>query len=116
MPEFVTRIEGLLTELGMQQEEIIVRMTGCPNGCARPYMAEIAFVGKAPNKYQVYLGGNEASTRLNRLYKDSVKTEDLIGELRTVLRRYQAEKSAGERFGDFCARVLWNETIAQSNH
>jgi sulfite reductase (NADPH) hemoprotein beta-component len=116
MPEFVTRIEGLLTELGLQQEEIIVRMTGCPNGCARPYMAEIAFVGKAPNKYQVYLGGNEASTRLNRLYKDSVKTEDLIGELRMVLRRYQVEKSPGERFGDFCARVLWNETIAQSNH
>jgi sulfite reductase (NADPH) hemoprotein beta-component len=116
MPEFVTGIEGLLTELGMQQEELIVRMTGCPNGCARPYMAEIAFVGKAPNKYQVYLGGNEGSTRLNRLYKDSVKTEDLLGELRTVLRRYHAEKSPGERFGDFCARVLWNETIAQSNH
>jgi sulfite reductase (NADPH) hemoprotein beta-component len=109
MPEFLTRIEGLLTELGMQQEELIVRMTGCPNGCARPYMAEIAFVGKAPNKYQIYLGGNEASTRLNRLFKDSVKTDDILNELRTVLRRYLAEKSPGERFGDFCARVLWNE-------
>lgn len=116
MPDFVTRIEGLLTELGLERTEIIVRMTGCPNGCARPYMAEIAFVGKAPNKYQIYLGGNEASTRLNRMYKDSVKTEDLIGELRTVLKRYQAEKSPGERFGDFCARVLWSEAPAQPNH
>jgi sulfite reductase (NADPH) hemoprotein beta-component len=116
MPEFVTRIEELLTELGLPREEIIVRMTGCPNGCARPYMAEIAFVGKAPNKYQIYLGGNEASTRLNRMFKDSVKTEDLIGELRTVLSRYQAEKSPGERFGDFCARVLWSEAAPQPNH
>jgi sulfite reductase (NADPH) hemoprotein beta-component len=112
MPEFLTRIEGLLAELGMQQEELIVRMTGCPNGCARPYMAEIAFVGKAPNKYQIYLGGNEASTRLNRLYKDSVKTDEILIELRAVFGRYLAEKSPGERFGDFCARVLWDETAA----
>jgi sulfite reductase (NADPH) hemoprotein beta-component len=63
MPQFLTHIEGLLEELGMREEELIVRMTGCPNGCARPYMAEIAFVGKAPNKYQIYLGGNEPSTR-----------------------------------------------------
>jgi sulfite reductase (NADPH) hemoprotein beta-component len=113
MPGFLTRIEGLLGELGMQQEEIIVRMTGCPNGCARPYMAEVAFVGKGPNKYQIYLGGNEPSTRLNRLYKDSVKMDELINELRAVLRRYLSEKLPAERFGDFCARVLWNETPAQ---
>jgi sulfite reductase (NADPH) hemoprotein beta-component len=113
MPDFLTRIEGLLAELGLPQEEIVVRMTGCPNGCARPYMAEIAFVGKAPNKYQIYLGGNEPSTRLNRLYKDSVKTEELLNELRTVLRRYISEKLPGERFGDFCARVVWNEAPSQ---
>ena len=96
----------------MQQQEITVRMTGCPNGCARPYMAEVAFVGKAPNKYQIYLGGNEPSTRLNRIYKESVKTEDLMNELRVVLQRYLAEKLPGERLGDFCARVLWNEKAA----
>jgi sulfite reductase (NADPH) hemoprotein beta-component len=112
MPEFLTRIEGLLTELGMERAEITVRMTGCPNGCARPYMAEIAFVGKAPNKYQIYLGGNEASTRLNRLYKDAIKTDDLLNELRLVLRRYLSEKLTAERFGDFCARVIWNEAPA----
>ncbi len=109
LPDLLTRIEALLTELGLQDEALIVRMTGCPNGCARSYMAEVAFVGKAPNKYQIYLGGNEASTRLNRLYKDSVKGEDLISELRTVLARYARERNGGERFGDFCARALWTE-------
>jgi len=110
MPDLLTRIENLLKEIGMEQEELIVRMTGCPNGCARPYMAELAFVGKAPNKYQVYLGGNEAGTRLNRLFKDSVKGEDIIPEVRAVLARFKAERQAGERFGDFCARVIWEET------
>lgn len=107
LPGFLTQFEALLAELGLQDEEIIVRMTGCPNGCARPFMAEVAFVGKAPNKYQLYLGGNEAGTRLNRLFKDSVKTEDLMNELRVVFTRYRQERQAGERFGDFCQRVLW---------
>jgi sulfite reductase (NADPH) hemoprotein beta-component len=113
MPDFVSAIETLLAELGLQEQEITVRMTGCPNGCARPYMAEIAFVGKAPNKYQIYLGGNEPSTRLNRLYKDSVKSDQLLIELRGLLNRFVAEKLPGERVGDFCARVIWNEKPAQ---
>ncbi len=107
MPDLLTRLEQLLDELGMRGEELIVRMTGCPNGCARPYTAELAFVGKAPNKYQIYLGGNEPSTRLNRLYKDSVKGEELLGEVRAVLVRFREERREGERFGDYCARVLW---------
>jgi sulfite reductase (NADPH) hemoprotein beta-component len=112
LPAFITKVEELLAELGLQNEEIILRMTGCPNGCARPYMAELALVGKAPNKYQMYLGGNEASTRLNRLYKDSVKGEDLIPELRKTLEQFKANRRAGERFGDFCARTLWTENGA----
>lgn len=112
MPETVTRIEHLLAELGIPDQELIVRMTGCPNGCARPFMAEVAFVGKSPNKYQIYLGGNEASTRLNRLYKDSVKGEDLMNELRVVLSRFLKDRQNGERFGDFCARVLWQAASA----
>ena len=112
LPGFVTGIEGLLAELGLQDEELIVRMTGCPNGCARPYMAEIALVGKSPNKYQLYLGGNEASTRLNRLYKDTVKGDDLLNELRSLLTRYREGRIGGERFGDFCARVMWPEAAA----
>ena len=112
LPGMIDRIQKLCDEVGLSNEEIIIRSTGCPNGCARPYMAEIAFVGKAPNKYQVYLGGNEASTRLNRLYKDSVKGDELLKELRSVLTRYREERRPGERFGDFCARVIWTTTVA----
>jgi sulfite reductase (NADPH) hemoprotein beta-component len=90
-------------------------MTGCPNGCARPYMAEIGFVGKAPGRYQVWLGGNEASTRLNRLYRDMVKDPEIIAELRPLFVRYAQERLAEERFGDWVARVLWPEQPAAAN-
>jgi sulfite reductase (NADPH) hemoprotein beta-component len=109
LPELITRLEGLLAEVGLGGQEITIRMTGCPNGCARPYMAEIGFVGKAPGRYQVWLGGNEASTRLNRLYRDMVKDPDIIAELRPLFTRYAQERLAGERFGDWVARVLWPE-------
>ena len=102
----MTAVEGLLGEFGLAGEEIIIRMTGCPNGCSRPFMAEIGFVGKAPNKYQIYLGGNEGSTRLNQLYKDSVKGDDLIRELKPLVARFVGERNPGERFGDFCHRAV----------
>ncbi|PWU20465.1 MAG: NADPH-dependent assimilatory sulfite reductase hemoprotein subunit [Verrucomicrobia bacterium] len=110
MPDLLTRLEDVLKELGLEDEEIIVRMTGCPNGCARPYMGEIALVGKGPNRYQFYLGGNEASTRLNKVYKDMVKGEEIIPELRRLLERFKRERLDGERFGDFCVRVVLKET------
>jgi sulfite reductase (NADPH) hemoprotein beta-component len=106
LPDVLTRVEKLLSSLGLNDEEIVIRMTGCPNGCARPYLAEVGFVGKAPNRYQLYLGGNEASTRLNWLYKDTVKGEEIESELRPLLERFVAERQAGERFGDFCERVV----------
>jgi sulfite reductase (NADPH) hemoprotein beta-component len=115
MPDLLTRIEKLLAEVGLQDAEIVIRMTGCPNGCARPYMAEIGFVGKAPNKYQIYLGGNESSTRLNRLFKDTVKTDEIENELRPLLGRYAKERLADERFGDWCERVLFKESSATQN-
>jgi len=114
LPEILTRIETLLEEVGLKGQEIVVRMTGCPNGCARPYMAEIGFVGKGPGKYQLYLGGNEASTRLNRVYKDVVKNEDIAGELRPLFNRFVKERIPNERFGDFCDRVILKETAAQN--
>ncbi|MBA4147969.1 MAG: NADPH-dependent assimilatory sulfite reductase hemoprotein subunit [Verrucomicrobia bacterium] len=115
MPEVITRIEGLLAETNLAGEEIVIRMTGCPNGCARPYMAEIAFVGRAPNKYQLYLGGNEASTRLNKLFKENVKNDEIESALRPLFSRYSSERASGERFGDWVERVLWKETVpAQS--
>jgi sulfite reductase (NADPH) hemoprotein beta-component len=114
MPDLLARLEKLLTILGLDEQEIIVRMTGCPNGCARPYMAEIGLVGRAPNKYQLYLGGNESCTRLNRLYKENVLGTSLIDELRPLFERYTCERIGRERFGDFCARVLWPEAGAKN--
>ncbi|MGO8930695.1 MAG: NADPH-dependent assimilatory sulfite reductase hemoprotein subunit [Limisphaerales bacterium] len=115
LPGLITRLEALLAEVGLGDQEITVRMTGCPNGCARPYMAEIGFVGKAPGRYQVWLGGNEASTRLNRLYRDMVKDPDIVTELRPLFARYAKERLADERFGDWVARVLWPQQPAPAN-
>src|SRR5438093_1469025 len=115
LPGLIDRIEALCAEVGLAGEEIIIRSTGCPNGCARPYTAEIAFVGKAPGRYQVWLGGNAAGTRLNRLWKDMVKDPDIVNELRPVLSRYARERNNGERFGDWCNRVLLKEQSAAAN-
>jgi sulfite reductase (NADPH) hemoprotein beta-component len=111
LPGLLTRIEELLADVGLKDEEIIIRMTGCPNGCVRPSMAELAFVGRGPGKYQINVGGNESSTRLNRAVWDSVKVEDIITELRPVFERFARERLGAERFGDFCARVLWQESL-----
>jgi sulfite reductase (NADPH) hemoprotein beta-component len=113
IPEVLRRIEKLLAETGLKEEEIIIRMTGCPNGCARPLMAELAFVGRAPGKYQLYLGGNAAGTRLGRLFKESVKNEDFVSELRPLFERFARERLGGERFGDFSHRVLLKDAPAE---
>jgi sulfite reductase beta subunit-like hemoprotein len=106
MPDALDRIEEVLAELGLEEEEIIIRMTGCPNGCARPYTAELALVGRAPGKYQLYVGGNQAGTRLAGLLQENVRLDDLANELRPWLRRFARERIGSERFGDFCQRVL----------
>jgi sulfite reductase (NADPH) hemoprotein beta-component len=109
LPELMTRIEAILAELELQDLEIVTRMTGCPNGCVRPYMAELGLVGKGPGRYQIYLGGNASSTRLNRLYRENVKDLDLVAELRPLLARYARERQPNERFGDWCTRTLWQD-------
>ncbi len=115
LPGLIDRIEKLCGDLGLTGEEIIIRSTGCPNGCARPYNAEIAFVGKAPGRYQLWLGGNAAGTRLNRIWKDPVKDPEIENELRPVLTRFAAERNEGERFGDWCDRVLWEPRPLDAN-
>ena len=105
IPDVLVRLENLLAEVGLKDEEIIIRMTGCPNGCARPLLAELAFVGRAPGKYQIYLGGNATGTRLGLLFKETVKNEDFVTELRPVFERFARERLGGERFGDFAHRV-----------
>jgi len=109
LPGLIDRIEKLGGELGLGGEEIIIRSTGCPNGCARPYMAEIAFVGKAPGRYQLWLGGNAAGTRLNQVYKDTVKDAEIEAELRPLFTRWKNDRRPGERFGDFCSRCVLPE-------
>ncbi|MCW5551457.1 MAG: NADPH-dependent assimilatory sulfite reductase hemoprotein subunit [Verrucomicrobiae bacterium] len=114
LPGLVDRIEKLCAEVGLAGEEIIIRSTGCPNGCARPYMAEIAFVGKAPGRYQVWLGGNASGTRLNRVWRDVVKEAEVETELRPVLARYAKERRVNERLGDWCERVLFPEVALKA--
>ncbi|HMO64232.1 MAG TPA: NADPH-dependent assimilatory sulfite reductase hemoprotein subunit, partial [Verrucomicrobiota bacterium] len=109
LPGLVSRIEKLCAEVGLGGDEIVIRSTGCPNGCARPYMAEIGFVGKAPGRYQVWLGGNAAGTRLNRVWKDTLKEAELEAEFRPLLTRYASERQPGERLGDWVERVVWKE-------
>ncbi len=108
LPQALERIEALLAEFGLAEEEIIFRITGCPNGCARPFLAEFALVGRAPGKYNLYLGGDHLGMRLTRLYKESVKFDDVIAEFRPLLQRFVAERRPGERFGDFAHRAVLN--------
>ena len=115
LPGLIDRIEKLCAEVGLAGEEIIIRSTGCPNGCARPYMAEIAFVGKAPGRYQVWLGADATGTRLNRIWKDVMKEADIETEFRPVFARFAKERNSGERFGDWCDRVFLKEQPTAAN-
>ncbi len=106
LPDILARFETVLDEAGLHDDAISLRVTGCPNGCARPYLAEIGFVGKAPNKYALYLGASYTGTRLNRLVSPSITIEDAVKLLEPVIKRYAKERNDGERFGDFCERVI----------
>jgi len=105
LPQLITKLEGLLGEAGLSEDEIVVRMSGCPNGCSRPYLAEIAFVGKAIGKYNVYLGGEFAGRRLGKLYRENIGEEEILAALGPIFQRYANERQAGERFGDFVIRA-----------
>ena len=105
LPTLIDKLERVLDESGLRHDAITVRMTGCPNGCARPYVAEIAFVGKSLGKYNVYLGGGFAGDRLNRLYRSALSEDEILAELTPIIRRYAAERRSGERFGDFVIRA-----------
>ncbi len=105
LPDLVTELEEAVEAAGLRDDEIIIRMTGCPNGCARPYLGEIGLVGKAPGKYNLYLGAGFDGSRLARLYKVSVKAEEIRSELEPIIQRYAQERETGERFGDFCIRT-----------
>jgi sulfite reductase (NADPH) hemoprotein beta-component len=107
LPALISHIEGLLDNHDLGKEEIIIRMTGCPNGCGRPYAAEIGFVGTAPGRYNLYLAGDHEGTRLNRLFKESLDEAAILRELDILFWLYKKERITGERFGDFALRQRW---------
>ena len=104
LPSLIDKIEASLGEFGLFKDEIVIRMTGCPNGCGRPYVAEIGFIGKAPGRYNLYLGGNFNGTRLNNLYRENVNEEEILQELRPILKDYSENRQNAEAFGDFVIR------------
>jgi sulfite reductase (ferredoxin) len=105
LPPVIRRIEAVLSEVGLADERLSVRMTGCPNGCARPYLGDIGFVGRTPGKYQIYVGGDFEGTHLNHLLADMVKVDELAERLRPLFLLFRDERRKGEGFGDYCHRI-----------
>ncbi|MBD2342754.1 sulfite reductase, ferredoxin dependent [Anabaena subtropica] len=116
IPGILERIRTLLDKVGLQNEHFVVRMTGCPNGCARPYMAELGFVGSAPESYQVWLGGSPNQTRLAQPYVERLHHDDIESFLEPIFVYFKKSRQSGESFGDFCDRVGFDairEFVAQ---
>ncbi|KAI1368027.1 sulfite reductase [Xylaria arbuscula] len=118
LPVLISKLEECLEENGLKQDSIVMRMTGCPNGCARPWLAEVAFVGKAFGAYNMYLGGGYHGQRLNKLYRSSIKEDEILAIMKPLLKRYATEREEGEHFGDFCIRagVIVATTDGQNFH
>ncbi|CAM3109431.1 assimilatory sulfite reductase (NADPH) hemoprotein subunit [Vibrio rarus] len=105
LPQFVTNVEGILKKHGVDEKEsIILRVTGCPNGCGRAMLAEIGLVGKAPDRYNLYLGGNKAGTRVPKLYKENVSSAQILEQIDALVERWTTNRQSQEAFGDFVIR------------
>lgn len=105
LPSLMDELEKVLNELELDKELFTVRMTGCPNGCARPYNADIGLVGKAKGKYTIYVGGTRIGNRLGFIFKDLIPFESITATLRPVFEMFKTEKQDGETFGDYCTRI-----------
>jgi sulfite reductase (NADPH) hemoprotein beta-component len=119
LPYFAEQLQQLLARLDLADAPMQLRISGCPNGCSRPYASEIALVGKAPGRYNLMLGGDHIGTRLNVLYKENLDESALLRTLEPLLKTYAEKRIASERFGDFLARtgavqVSPNKQIAAS--
>jgi sulfite reductase (ferredoxin) len=104
MPRLLAELDAELIRLGLDGQNITVRMTGCPNACARPYTADIGIVGKAAGRYTIYVGGGLLGTRLNFVYQEMVPFDEIVSRLRPLLQHYMADRQAGESLGDYCHR------------
>jgi sulfite reductase (ferredoxin) len=105
LPKVIRQIEAILSEVGLEDERLSVRMTGCPNGCARPFLGDIGFVGRTPGRYQLYVGGDFEGTHLNRLLADLVPVDQLAERLRPLFVLFRDERRSDEGFGDYCNRI-----------
>ncbi|KAJ7184155.1 hypothetical protein C8R46DRAFT_1158570 [Mycena filopes] len=105
LPILIDKVEAICEENGLRNDDIVMRMTGCPNGCARPYVAEVAFVGKAPGTYSMLLGGGYYGQRMNKIYRETVTEREILAILGPMIKRYALERLEGERFGDFTIRA-----------
>ncbi len=105
LPVLVDQLEPILAELGLSEEAISIRMTGCPNGCARPYQSEIGIVGRGGTKYTLYIGGDSLGRRLNTELQDSVPFDQLAPKLKALFSAFKGERQGSEAFGDYCTRV-----------
>ena len=105
LPGLVTDVEAILAKHNVAEESIILRVTGCPNGCGRAMLAEIGLVGKGPGKYNMHLGGNVAGTRIPKMYKENLSEENILQEIDSLVARWVAERNSAEAFGDFVIRV-----------
>jgi sulfite reductase (NADPH) hemoprotein beta-component len=106
MPSLLDKLEPLLDRHGLLDEPITIRMSGCPNGCSRPYIAEIALTGRAPGKYNLYLGGGFHGERLGTLYRENIGEPQILDILGELFGRFAAERQPGEHFGDFFHRAV----------
>jgi sulfite reductase (NADPH) hemoprotein beta-component len=105
LPEVITDLEQELENAGLRHDSITIRMTGCPNGCGRPFISEIGFVGRGPDRYNLYLGGGHAGQRLSKLYRQDINSDEIRGLLAPIFQRYAKERNPGEHFGDFVIRT-----------
>jgi sulfite reductase (NADPH) hemoprotein beta-component len=101
----IDELEKFAEDAGIRHDDITIRMTGCPNGCGRPFLSEIAFVGRSPGKYNLYLGGGHAGDRLNKLYREAVTRDESIALLKPIIADYAQSREEGEKFGDFVIRA-----------
>ncbi len=105
LPEAVDRMEGLLAKHGVANEQLIFRITGCPNGCGRAMLAEVGLVGKGPGKYNLHIGGDYSGTRIPRMYRENIGEDVIFTELDTLIGQWASNRQPDERFGDFVIRT-----------
>ena len=116
LPDLISKIEIMLAAHGLTDDPITIRMTGCPNGCARPYIAEIGLTGRAPGKYNLYLGGGFHGERLNKMYLENAGEQAILAALDKILEHYARDRKKGEHFGDFAIRAGYVAEVKEGRH